>query len=166
VDYRRGLDRRGSLRGVPDEERASSIEVVDDYPVLRVRFGPRATDEAFEAYLERLEALLAAPRERRSERIAILLDASRTIAAGTPSQRRMQAEWLDEMRRRRGFAAGDEPSVGLCFVLQRAVVRGGLTAVLWLTRLRSRIHVVATEAEGEAWCRAFVAGEAVEDGSS
>ena len=45
-------------------------------------------------------------------------------------------------------------SAGSAFVISSPLVRGGLTAILWLQALPSPFIVVATRPEAESWARA------------
>lgn len=120
-----------------------SIDVNDrGFPLIVVTFEGAVDDAQFESYLGRLDALWA-----RKARAAILLDATR--AARTPAtQRKRQAEWLkaNESSLRTHCA-------GTAFVINSPLVRGGLTAILWLQALPSPFIVVATLTEAERWAR-------------
>jgi hypothetical protein len=122
----------------------SSIHVDDSaLPLIVVTFEGSVDDHEFERYLARLDALW-----KRKARSAIVLDATR--AARTPAtQRRRQAEWMkvnDELLR--------TYSAGTAFVISSPLVRGGLTAILWLQPIPTAYVVVATRPEAERWARA------------
>ncbi len=117
---------------------------IDDsrFPLVVVRFVGLLTDEDFRAYLERAEAV----RSRGPN--AAILDA--THAGYLPArQRRMQAEWMKrhrEMLRRN--------SLGSAFVVPSPLIRGVLTAILWIADMPGPHVVVETYAEAEEWVRA------------
>lgn len=114
-----------------------------DFPLVRVTFVGDATNEEFAAYLAEMGQLFL-----RRKPNATVLDARE--AGMTPAtQRRMQAEWIreheDDLRR---F------SRGTAFVISSPVIRGALTAILWLQPMPQPHVVVATVAEAEAWAKA------------
>ncbi len=111
-------------------------------PLLRITFAGSVDDAAFRAYLGEYRAVLA-----QGKPYAVLLDASE---AGVPSsaQRKLQADFM-----RDNAGAMGAVCVGGAFVIQSTLVRGALTAILWLQPMPFRHVVVSTMAEGEAWCR-------------
>jgi len=120
-----------------------SIQVNDtNFPLVVVTFEGSVSDQEFERYLARLDTLWG-----RNVRSAIVLEASRADRSPA-TQRRMQAEWLkknDYLLRAH--------SAGTAFVISSALVRGSLTAILWLQPLPTPYIVVATLAEAERWAR-------------
>jgi hypothetical protein len=123
--------------------RAAMPIAIDDTrrPLIVVTFVGSATDAEFDAYLDAMATSVLARRERT----VTLLDATRSDA--TPAaQRRRQAEWLKthdaELRRY---------SLGTAFVIRSPIVRGVLTAILWIQPMSVPYTVVATRNEGEAW---------------
>jgi len=121
-----------------------SIHVNDSgFPLIVVTFEGAVEDHEFDRYLARLDTLW-----QRQTRSVIVLDA--THAARTPAtQRQKQAEWLKE-----NHALLRAYSAGTAFVIDSPLVRGGLTAILWLQPLPTPHVVVATLAEAERWARA------------
>ena len=121
-----------------------SIHVNDSgFPLVVVTFEGSVEDREFDRYLAHLDTLL-----ERQKRSVIVLDAAR--ATRTPAtQRRKQAEWMKENQ-----ALLRTYSVGTAFVISSPLVRGGLTAILWLQSLPTPYIVVATLAEAERWARA------------
>ncbi len=118
-----------------------SIHVDDsNSPLVVVTFESAVDDEEFERYLARLDALW-----RHKMRRVLVVDATR--AARTPAtQRRRQADWMrvnEELLR--SYAAG------FAFVINSPLVRGALTAILWLQSLPSPFIVVSTLPEAERW---------------
>ncbi len=120
--------------------------VIDDrrWPLLKVIWKGAVTNEEFMAYLGELERNLARTNAAGT-RTAILMDA-RSAAATDSVQRRMQAEWMkaNELACRR-------LCVGFGFVLDSALVRGALTAILWLAPLPAEHLVCSTIEEAEKW---------------
>jgi hypothetical protein len=104
-----------------------SIHVDDSgLPLIVVTFDGSVDDPEFERYLSRLDGLW-----KRKARSAIVLDG-----------RKLNDELLRTY------------SVGTAFVISSQLVRGGLTAILWLQPLPTPYVVVATRLEAERWARA------------
>ena len=121
-----------------------SVEIDESrWPLVTVRFEGIVDDETFRAYLEGLAGLL-----RRGESYALLFDA-RHADRTPPVQRKMQAEWMQaheaELRRL---------CVGTAFVITSPLVRGVLTAVLWISPMAMPHTVVSTVEEAERWLHA------------
>lgn len=114
-----------------------SIVIQDSLaPVYIVTFTGKVEDHEFRAHLVALSQLI----ERVGSR-ALVYDA-RLAQPAPASQRHMQAEWMKryEAEIRRGTA-------GIAFVVPSALVRGALTAVLWLQPLPCP-HMVTANFEG------------------
>ncbi len=122
--------------------------VVDDSrrPILVVRFEGLVSDAEFETYLGDMEAQL-----KPGERVCTILDA-RVAGRAPPRQRKMQADWLA-----RNAARLRQCSVGSVFVITSPLVRGVLTAILWLQPMPVAHAVVATMEEAERWANARLA---------
>ncbi len=121
----------------------SSIEFDDSrFPIVRVKFEGVATNEEFERYLESMTKLLL----RRQINVTVL-DASRA-GMSPPIQRKRQAEWMKEHD-----AELRRYSKGTAFVITSTLIRGALTAILWLQPMAVPHVVVATVEEAEAWAR-------------
>ncbi len=115
---------------------------IDDsrHPLVIVTFTGVATDAEFETYLDEMKRNL----ERRRP-TAMVLDA--TNAGSTPpTHRRRQAEWLKEHE-----ALLKQYSAGTAFVITSPLVRGALTAILWVQPMPASHTVVATRHEAEKW---------------
>lgn len=121
---------------------ASGITVdLSRFPIVNVRFGTSWSDADFDRYLETMEREALA----RCEPNVTILDARG--AMNTPAiQRRKQAEWL-----RRHEATLKQHSLGTAFVIDSALVRGVLTAILWMQPMPAAHIVVATIEEAERW---------------
>jgi hypothetical protein len=120
--------------------------IVDDSrrPIVTVRFIGSVTDEEFHAYLREMEERVLG----RKQPYVSIYDA--TLAVPTPAtQRKMQAEWL---RQHRDILV--RCSLGVAFVIRSPLVRGVLTAILWMQPLEWPHVVVPTVADAEAWVRA------------
>lgn len=119
-----------------------AIEIDDSrHPLVIVTFTGVATDAEFRDYLAGMTEML-----QRRQVNAVILD-SRRAAQTPPVQRKLQADWLKE----------HEPllrrySAGTAFIITSGLIRGILTAILWLQPLAGPHTVVATMEEAERWC--------------
>lgn len=113
-----------------------------EWPFVRVTYVDSVDDDAFERYVQEQAALL----ERR-EPYVILFDARRS-GMPTAKQRQRMARYMKEndsaLRRycRRG-----------AFVIESPLIRGALTAILWLQPLPFAHEVFATVEEAERFLR-------------
>jgi hypothetical protein len=115
---------------------------IDDsrFPVVVVTFPGSYSDPEFEDYLERMTRLL----ERKKKNVTIL-DA-RQASTTTAKQRAKQATWI-----KAHDALLKEFSCGSAFVIESALVRGALTAILWLQPMPVQHAVVPTMEAAEQW---------------
>lgn len=120
--------------------------VIDDErrPILLVRFEGSSTDAEFEAYLA---AMLRLGIDRKEKTVTIF--DSRVDTTSTAKQRKMQADWLATHRE-----ALKRYSLGSAFVIPSTLLRGALTAILWLQPLHAPYVVVSTLEEAETWVAA------------
>src|ERR1019366_372557 len=129
----------------------AGIEVDESrFPLVVVTFEGQLADHEFDRYLLTMSRVL----QRRAKN-AIVFDARRA-AAPTAMQRSKQAAWLKSNR-----AAIQQYSCGSVFVITSALIRGGLTAILWISPIPGAHTVVSTLAEGEAWALGRLAAEGV-----
>lgn len=105
-----------------------------------------ASDAQYEAHLEEMDALLEANLHDETRRWGVIVDATRWLKS-TARQRQLHAEWMN-----RNEALMRGRTAGIAFVISSALVRGGLTAVLWLARLPCPYVVVETLDEAVSWC--------------
>ena len=121
-----------------------SIDVREDLaPIYFISFIGVPTDAQFDGYLEKLTRITM-----RLEPRALIYDASAS-GATPPSHRKKMAEWM-----KRYEAQVRAGTVGTAFVLPSAIMRGVLTAILWVQPMACPHAVVATVAEAKAWCQA------------
>ena len=118
-----------------------SIDVDESrLPLLMVTFRGNSTNEEFEEYLRLLDVNLD-----RRQATAVVVD-SRHATLIPAAQRRRQAEWLEtrksDMRRY---------LKGTAFVIENPLIRGGLTAIFWLSRLDTPYVVFGTLRAAENW---------------
>jgi hypothetical protein len=118
------------------------------FPVVIVRHQRPASDDDFARYLEQSERDLARADGRS---ITILVGTGQNVAAPA-TQRAMQGAWLKRNAQRLA-----RHSLGTCFVIDAAIVRGGMTAVLWLARMPTDYEVVGTARDAIAWVKSKLA---------
>jgi hypothetical protein len=122
------------------------IRIIEEGPLMLVTYYGAATDEQYEAYLAKMTRFVAEKRDKYTNMV-VINDTTRWIKSNA-NQRRMQADWIAEhaqlMRER---------TAGVAFVISSTLVRGGLTAVLWLTKMPCDYKIVATLEEAFAWGR-------------
>lgn len=111
-------------------------------PLLVIRFTGVVDDVAFDRYLEQTRE-----RATSGKRYAVLADATNAGVATAP-QRKRQADFIKAHRELLAHVC-----VGNAFVIPNPLVRGVLTAILWLQPLPYDHVVVNGVADGEAWCR-------------
>ncbi len=117
-------------------------------PLMVITSEGDSSDADFDAYLARMAQLL-----QRRQRYAILFDARRA-ARPTPKQRHKQADWM-----KTHAAALRANNAGIAFVIDNPVVRGALTAILWLQPMPAPHKIVATPEQGERWLCELLASE-------
>lgn len=122
------------------------------HPLVVVTFEGDLTDQELAHHHTEMESRVLA-RRRIS---ATLVDAT-NVRSVTARQRRMQAEWIEKNEETLARF-----SVGSAFVITSSLVRGTLTAILWLKPMPTPHVVVSTFAEAEAWCRAQLRERGVE----
>mgnify|MGYP006999714196 FL=1 len=122
------------------------ITVEERGELLITTYYGAAADAQYRAHLEEMDALVESNLRDSSRRWAVIVDASRWLKS-TARQRQMHAEW---MKRHEEVMRGR--TAGIAFVIESALVRGGLTAVLWLAPLPCPHVVVKTLDDAIVWC--------------
>ena len=119
------------------------IDLVDTQrPLYVVAIHGVPTDEQFQGYLDwMVEVAGRGPH-------AMVIDATHSGMVSA-RQRKMQAQWMEEHEElnRRTTAA-------MSFVLPNPLLRGLLTAILWLQPMPCPFSVVSTRARGVRYCEA------------
>lgn len=110
-------------------------------PLFVVTFDGIPSEAEFDAYLATTTRLLIA----RKQKTVTIVD-SRRSGRVPASLRKKQAEWLKQYEN-----LLTTYSVGTVFVIDSPLVRGALTAILWLQPLPTAHAVVATLAQAESW---------------
>jgi len=106
-------------------------------PLIVVTSQGLITDAEFDVYLAELSDVAATVGRR-----ALLFDA--TDAARPPaSQRQKQAEWIKDHR--------SSGTVAIAFVITNPIVRGALTAILWLQPMSTPYRVYGRRDDAERW---------------
>jgi hypothetical protein len=120
----------------------AAIEIDESrFPIVVVTFTGNATDAEFSDYLASMTAMMV----RRGTHNVTILDA-RKSGVTPPKQRKMQGEWLKANKERL-----ERQSLGSAFVIDSPLVRGVLTAILWIAPMPQAHIVVSTIEEAEAW---------------
>jgi hypothetical protein len=121
--------------------RARSIEIDDARrPLIVVAFRGVATDEELDAYLRaQLDVL------ERGEAAVMVIDATEA-GLMPPIQRKRVIDWLG--RRKRGHKSC---ILGTSFACPSPLVRGALTAILWIEPLCHPHHLAQSRSEAERW---------------
>jgi hypothetical protein len=122
-----------------------SVQIDDSrWPLVTVRFVGDTLDEDFRQYLSFLNANMDRA-EAAQTKTAVLFDA-RAGGRVSASTRQQMADWI-----RRNAEQTRRTCVGFAFVFDSAMVRGALTAILWLVPMPAPHTVVATLLEAENW---------------
>jgi hypothetical protein len=135
---------RRAARALPIAPVNTDAILIDEtrFPIVVVEFFGTPTDRQFGEYLTGMTQVLD-----RASPYALIMDATRSTS--TPAkQRSLQAEWM-----KANHAKLERYSVGTAFVMTSPVVRGMLTAILWLQPLAAPHTVVATRREADVWVR-------------
>lgn len=111
-----------------------------------VSYHERASDIEYAAYLDEM-TLVVERNQKRSQKLVVINDASRWIDSNA-NQRKMQADWI-----KKHAEVMRTTTAGVAFVISSAFVRGGLTAILWLTSMPCPYRVVATLEEALTWAK-------------
>ncbi len=126
---------------------SGSIEVsTTHWPLIHVRFVGHADQPTFDTYLEQLSRAML---WRRGPRV-MLMDATECGYVNSYARKR-QAEWM----RAHDQEIRDE-MLGVAFAIRTPLVRGALTAVLWLQPLSCPYTVVHDGAAALSRCRAWL----------
>lgn len=135
-----GLEARGKV--VHGDATNAIILDFSTLPVFEVRYIGTVDDTTFQRYLDDLVSVLSARKP-----YVLLADATRS---GAPSarQRQLQAEVIRVHEA--GFARYCR---GAAFVIDSALIRGALTAILWLQKLPYEHAIVPTRGEALTWLR-------------
>ena len=122
-----------------------TIEFDDgSWPVVKITYDKQVDEDEFEELLDRVAATQArALGEGRQ--IALIYDASKGYSASARIRKR-QAQWIEEHKDATRVACA-----GIAFVIDSVVVRGVLTAILWMSELNAPHKVFATSEAANAW---------------
>ena len=114
-------------------------------PLIAMRFDGEMSDALVQAHVEAVRGVLD-----RGERFALIRDPSRVSGPPSALQRRIMAQHFREDRLRLARLW-----VGAAFLIpSSSLVRGALTAILWIQPLPHPHTVVSNFESAEAWCRA------------
>ncbi len=115
------------------------------WPLITIRYQAQVDEREFDQLLELLERNIHRT-VRTGQKTAVIYD-SRSGWSAPPALRKKQAEWM-----KKHADITRKNCVGIAFVMNSTVVRGVLTAVLWLSDMPSPYRVVGTMSEAEEWC--------------
>ena len=121
---------------------SGTLEVDESaFPLVVTTFRGRVTADLIATYLVRVDAWC-----KSQHQYAAVLDISRTDVPSAAERKHVAG----------AVAARDDANarycVGTAVVLTSALLRGAVTAVLWLSPMKHPLTIVATRAEGRAWC--------------
>lgn len=129
-----------------DKAVSGSVTIREDLaPLFIITFVGVPTDAQFDAYLAHLARITVKLEPR-----ALIFDAS--ASGPTPAaHRKRMADWMKQY----------EPhiranTVGAAFVLPSAIMRGVLTAILWVQPMACPHNVVASLGEAKLWAKDMV----------
>jgi hypothetical protein len=125
------------------------------WPLVRIRFGKEVDEAEFDQLLALLDANIKRAAAARTK-TALIYDSTLGYHA-SPRIRKKQADWMKQnsMQSRANCA-------GIAFVITASLVRGALTAILWLTDMPVPYSVVGTMQEAELFCTAQLAAHGIE----
>jgi hypothetical protein len=110
-------------------------------PLVVIRFEGAPSDDEFVRYLDDVaREVFALDRPH-----GMVIDAAR-MTSMSAKQRRMQADWMEKHD-----ASVRRNSVGNAMVITSPLIRGALTAILWIRPMPGEHVVVSTFAEAERW---------------
>lgn len=103
--------------------------VIDEFDPLRVLVQiSETTDENLRAYLDEQAAEMRSNRQQ-GRKTVVVIDASVGMRP-TPTQRKMQADWITEHKDLLAASC-----LGIAFVIPSPLVRGALTAIFWVAQM-------------------------------
>ena len=121
---------------------------IDDgeFPLVTVKVVGGSTPADTASYLQHMESLIARARST-GERAVHVIDAREALLSSA-SDRRMMGEWMKEHDLDNRETCG-----GFAFVFDSAIVRGALTAVLWIHPLPAPHFITSDVGEALSWAR-------------
>ena len=126
---------------------AAPIIVERDDTILTVTFYRHPSEAEHEAHLAQLSDIIEKGKVRQEYRW-VVINNLKVVFQGSAMYRRRQADWMkdheDELRHR---------TAGIGFVMDSQIMRGALTAVLWLAPLPCPHRIFATIGDAMLWAR-------------
>lgn len=124
---------------------APPVSIKREDTILTITFERDLTDDEHSAHLAQLSEIIAQGKVGQVHKW-VVLNEMRVFIQANAMHRRRQADWMhqheEELRHR---------TAGVGFVLTSGLMRGGLTAVLWLAPLPCPHGVFSTLKEAQAW---------------
>lgn len=118
------------------------VEVQDGFIITT--FISKATDSEYADYLEEYTRKMW-EAVRQYGRVVNIIDTT-TWKGSTPTQRQMHSEWIKANQH-----VIRDHAAGIAFVIKSPLVRGGLTAVLWLARIPAPVKILPTKSDALRW---------------
>ena len=134
------------MSSLPPTAGGSIVVSTERWPLIVVRFIGQFDEPTFETYLEDLTRAITSRQGPR----AILMDATQCGYVSSYARKR-QAEWM-----RTNTSSTRRETLGVAFALDAPLVRGALTAILWLEPLSCPYAVVRDEVTAMARCRSWL----------
>jgi hypothetical protein len=134
---------------------ASSDPRIDEsrWPIVTLRFSAESTDEEWRVLMDHVRAC-----HRRGERFSVIADGTVMKGMPTAKQRKIGADlalWLRENAPK----GARWPIMAWGNVITSPLVRGALTAILWIDTPPHPQKVFATFAEAFAWVKSVTDAE-------
>ncbi|HSC89002.1 MAG TPA: hypothetical protein VLC09_17090 [Polyangiaceae bacterium] len=115
------------------------------WPLIVVTYPEDTTEAEFVEHLGKLSANIRRTAAAQSQ-TALIYD----ITSGYRAPARVRQQQADWMKANASQIKGH--CAGIAFVMTSSLVRGALTAILWMSAMPTAYTVVATVAEAESWC--------------
>jgi hypothetical protein len=116
------------------------------WPVVTLRFSEESTNEEWQLFMDHVRACCT-----RRERFAVIADGSRMRGMPTALQRKMGADLVEWIRKNH---PRPWPVVAWANVVTSQLVRGAITAILWLSSPPHPNKVFATWDDAFTWVKA------------
>ena len=122
-----------------------TIEFDDSaWPVVKVTYSSNVDEGEFETLLDLVSGCQSRAL-REGQMLALIYDATSGYSASARVRRR-QAEWIEEHKQ-----ATKDACAGIAFVFDSVVVRGVLTAILWMSEVHAPHKVFGTLEAASEW---------------
>lgn len=124
------------------------------FPLVRIRYAKEVDEDEFDQLLLLLDQNIRRATTARTK-TALVYDSSSGYQA-SPRIRKKQADWMKQNSMQTRVNC-----VGVAFVITSSVVRGVLTAILWLSDMPVPYTVAATMQEAERFCEKHLSAHGI-----